>query len=91
FQVHITDRHTFQPWRTGQVLLQILVHTLGDQFSWRQPPFEYEATLMPIDILNGTALLRQWVEADGTPEALNEIEMAGREIFYEQRKQALLY
>lgn len=74
FQLHVTDRSTFKPWRTGQFLLRELCQLLGDAFQWRNPPFEYEELLMPIDILNGSAELRKWVQKAGTLEELNQLE-----------------
>jgi hypothetical protein len=35
----------------------------GDGFGWRQPPYEYEAEKMPIDILWGSDRLRRAIDA----------------------------
>lgn len=91
FQLHLTDRRVFRPWRTGLILLRELYRYLGDNFQWRQPPFEYEDTLMPIDLLHGTDRLRHWVERQGDPEELDAIEQEGMENFLEQRKAVMLY
>ncbi len=91
FQLHLSDRRSFQPWRTGLILLQELYHALGGAFSWRQPPFEYEETLLPIDMLNGTDRLRLWVEGRGSLEYLVGLEQSGRASFLEKRESALLY
>lgn len=74
FQIHVTDYKTFQPWRTGQFLLRELFHHMGDQFLWREPPYEYDYNSEPIDIINGTDKLREWVIVKGTMEALGEME-----------------
>lgn len=62
FQVHVTDKAKFKPWRVGQLLLKELYYYLGDDFEWLEPPFEYNYTQKPIDIINGTDKIRKWVE-----------------------------
>lgn len=74
FQLHITDRSTYQPWRVGQFLLREVYHYLGDNFEWLKPPYEYNYTQQPIDIINGTDTLRQWVIQNNTVEALDAFE-----------------
>lgn len=91
FQLHIHDRRTFKPWQTGQLLLREWYQTLGPAFQWRQPPFEYEEILLPIDLLNGTDQLRHWVETNGSFEALLALEQEGLEGYLAARELALLY
>lgn len=74
FQIHITNKKTFKPWRVGQFLLQELYHYLGDNFEWKKPPYEYNYTQKPIDILNGTDKLRHWVENNDPIENLKTFE-----------------
>lgn len=74
FQIHVTDYKTFQPWRTGQFLLRELYHLMGDNFLWREPPYEYDYDSEPIDIINGTDKLREWVINKGTMDELTEME-----------------
>lgn len=74
FQIHITDKKTFKPWRVGQFLLRELYHHLGNNFDWKKPPYEYDYTRKPIDIINGTDKLRHWVENNEPLEALNSFE-----------------
>lgn len=73
-QLHVLDKKVFQPWRTGQWLLKELFHYLEEDFQWLQPPFEYDYVNYPIDIINGTDLLRKWVEKNESLEFLNELE-----------------
>ena len=91
FQLHVTDRQAFRPWRTGQWLLWLLWQQMGDAFSWRQPPFEYVYDRLPVDLLNGSADCRQWVEQSGSAEALTAIEAAGMADFLQLRTEVLLY
>jgi len=91
YQVHVTDPELFKPWKTGQLLCREFFHMLGDQFQWKQPPYEYEYEKMPFDILNGTDKLRHWVEGNGSLDELLAIEQEGLEAFLNQREQVLLY
>lgn len=61
-QLHVTDRRSFRPVETGVALLQTF-RTMGpDHFAWREPPYEYEYLLAPIDILCGSSEVRERLE-----------------------------
>ncbi|MEN7550801.1 DUF1343 domain-containing protein [Rapidithrix thailandica] len=91
FQLHITDRKTFKPWKAGQLLCRELYSKLGDAFAWFEGPFEYIEKHLPIDVLNGTDRLRQWVTQQGSMEELEALETEGRHEFLTLRKEVLLY
>lgn len=91
FQVHITDRRAFKPWAFGQLLLRELYHAPGVLVEWRQPPFEYEEILLPIDLLNGDGRPRHWVEGNGDWDALQALENERLKMFLERRETVLLY
>ncbi len=74
FQIHITDIKNYKPWRVGQFLMRELYHYLGDEFKWKNPPYEYNYTQKPIDIINGTDDLRHWVENNESIEMLDSFE-----------------
>jgi len=74
FQIHITNKKTFKPWRAGQLIIKELYHALGNDFQWKNPPYEYNYKQLPIDILNGTDKLRHWVENDDKIEVLDSFE-----------------
>ena len=74
FQIHLTNKKTFRPWRTGQLILRELYHHLGDDFKWLDPPYEYNYEQKPIDIINGSDKLRHWVADNGSIEMLDSFE-----------------
>lgn len=74
FQIHVTNKATFKPWRVGQIILRELYHFLGDDFEWKNPPYEYNYKQRPIDIINGTDKLRHWVENNDSIEMLDDFE-----------------
>ena len=64
-QVHVDgsfyNPQTFKPYRLVNLFFKA-VHRVHPDFEiWRKPPYEYEEKLMPIDILSGHSLLREWV------------------------------
>jgi len=73
-QIHVTNRKTFKSWKVSQILCREFYRLLGENFKWKQPPYEYEYKKLPIDLINGNAKLREWVEKDGSIEELNAIE-----------------
>jgi uncharacterized protein YbbC (DUF1343 family) len=61
-QIHVTDRETFPAVEAGVALLAAFRRAAPSRFSWRNPPYEYEAEKPPIDILAGSAELRGQIE-----------------------------
>jgi uncharacterized protein YbbC (DUF1343 family) len=90
-QLHVMERRTFRPVRTGVALLEAFRRALPDAPLWRQPPYEYEREKLPIDILAGSDALRTQLES-GMPE--DEIADSWREdeaAFRKARAPYLLY
>jgi len=65
-QIHVTDRRAFKPVRTSVELLAEFHREAPNRFAWRQPPYEYETTKEPIDILYGSDSLRRTVDGGGS-------------------------
>jgi len=65
-QIHVVDRDTFPAVETGVALLCAFRASDPGRFEWRQPPYEYELEKLPIDILAGSSVLREQIEA-GVP------------------------
>jgi uncharacterized protein YbbC (DUF1343 family) len=61
-QIHVTSRVDFEPVKTGVSLLRECFGLAPKQFKWRDPPYEYEHDKMPIDILAGSAELREQIK-----------------------------
>jgi uncharacterized protein YbbC (DUF1343 family) len=58
----VTDRSAFRAVETGVALLEAFRRADPARFSWRDPPYEYEYVKPPIDILYGSARLREGLE-----------------------------
>jgi uncharacterized protein YbbC (DUF1343 family) len=65
-QIHVLDRTAFRAVEAGVALLAAFRASDPRQFAWRDPPYEYEHTKLPIDILAGSPALRQDIEAGRT-------------------------
>jgi uncharacterized protein YbbC (DUF1343 family) len=62
FQIHVTDRYTFKPYLTTLKLLQTIRLHHQHAFEWKRPPYEYEYSKKPIDLIIGDKDIRRRVE-----------------------------
>jgi len=91
FQLHITDKDRFRPYRTGLALLQALARTHPDHFRWLDPPYEYEWERLPIDILIGSGTVRRGVEQGLNLDRLESGWEQELHDYREKREPCLLY
>jgi uncharacterized protein YbbC (DUF1343 family) len=90
-QVHVTERQAFRPVLTGAALIQTFRNMNPEKFAWRQPPYEYEHDKLPIDILAGSGVLRQQIEANVPIRDIGESWRRDEEMFTALRQRFLLY
>jgi len=62
FQIHVTDRRRYRPYRTTLKILQKIQHINKDRFQWKPPPYEYEFERLPIDLIIGNRGIRRQIE-----------------------------
>ncbi|WP_028315882.1 exo-beta-N-acetylmuramidase NamZ family protein [Desulfatibacillum aliphaticivorans] len=72
FQIHVTDRRTFQPYLTSLRLISALIKLYPDDFKWKQPPYEYEYERLPMDLILGDKEIREALENGASPFELEE-------------------
>jgi uncharacterized protein YbbC (DUF1343 family) len=65
FFLRVHDQRAFKPYWTSLTILQALRTLYPEDFQWKDPPYEYEITRRPIDLLIGDLDLRQAMEAGG--------------------------
>jgi uncharacterized protein YbbC (DUF1343 family) len=83
---------TFRPYRLVAALLKATRTVHPDWDLWRPPPYEYEATRLPIDVIDGGTGLRTWVDDDGATAADFERVLAHDEATWrDARRRVLLY
>jgi uncharacterized protein YbbC (DUF1343 family) len=90
-QIHVLDRAAFRPVETGVALIAAFRAADPDRFRWRDPPYEYEHTLLPIDILAGSSTMREQIEAGVSARDIARGWEASTAGFTERRKSFLLY
>ena len=85
------DHEAFKPWRLQALAFKALRLLRPDYPLWRDFPYEYEKRLA-IDVINGSPLLREWVDdADATPADLEVQATADEGAWREERANFLLY
>ena len=90
-QVHVTDPGCFPSYLTGLAILRAARRLYPSQFSWRQPPFEYEYEKLPIDILAGTDTIRLQIETGADLAQIEDSWQPGLRRFREVRAKYLRY
>jgi len=63
----------------------------GDQFQWKQPPYEYEYEKLPFDILCGTDRIRRQIETGDSLSSIESSWVEETESFRDVRQEFLLY
>ena len=90
-QIHVTDRSTFPAVETGVAVTAAFVKAGPGVFEWRQPPYEYEYTKPPIDILAGMSETREQIEQGVPAEAIARSWEPDVAAFMKIRERCLLY
>ena len=97
FQVHVEDaayydHAAFRPWRLLALTFKALRRLRPDYLLWRDFPYEYEQGKLAIDVINGSELLRRWVDDPvATAGDLEKLTSADESDWLAQRQSALLY
>ncbi len=86
------DHIAFRPWRLQALAFKAIRRLYPDYPLWRDFPYEYEFERLAIDVINGGAALRQWVD-DGAaqPGDLEAIAGADEAHWREEIRPLLLY
>jgi uncharacterized protein YbbC (DUF1343 family) len=95
-QIHVDDtsydHDAFRPWRLIALALKSLRLLKPDYDLWRDFPYEYERDRLAIDVINGSDLLRKWVDdPTALPGDLDALAKADEEAWMEERESVLLY
>lgn len=95
-QIHVEDRsyqhELFQPWRIQSLAFKAIRQLYPDYPLWRDFPYEYERERLAIDVINGSTLLREWVDdSNATTADLDALVQPDEQSWQEERKQFLLY
>jgi uncharacterized protein YbbC (DUF1343 family) len=95
-QIHVEDasyQHDgFGPWRLQSLAFKALRRLQPDYPLWRDFAYEYESGRLAIDLINGSPLLREWVDdSAATPADLDAMACPDEAAWAERRREFLLY
>jgi uncharacterized protein YbbC (DUF1343 family) len=65
----VYDHLRFRPWRLQSLAFKAIRNIHPDYALWRDFPYEYAFGKLPIDVINGSPLLREWVDDRGAEAA----------------------
>jgi len=85
------DHDRFRPWRLQAVAFKAIRNLYPDYELWRDFPYEYEFGKLAIDVINGSPLLREWVDGDTAAADLDTLTMPDERDWHEQRRPHLIY
>jgi uncharacterized protein YbbC (DUF1343 family) len=86
------DHQAFKPWRLQSLAFKAIRRLYPDCDLWRDFPYEYEFDKLAIDVINGSRLLREWVDdTEAAPGDLDALTVPDERDWHEQRRQFLLY
>jgi uncharacterized protein YbbC (DUF1343 family) len=95
-QIHVEDtaydHEAFRPWRLLAIALKALRQIHPDYDLWRDFTYEYEPGRRAIDVINGSDLLRKWVDdTSAIASDLDALAKPDEQAWREERETVLLY
>ena len=86
------DHAKFKPWRLQALAFKAIRRHYPDYPIWRDFGYEYEFERLAIDLINGSPLLREWVDNPAaTPADLDAAVAADENAWIAERQPFLLY
>jgi uncharacterized protein YbbC (DUF1343 family) len=95
-QIHVDDpaydHAAFRPWRLTALALKAIRRLRPDYPLWRDFLYEYEPGRLAIDVLNGSSLLREWVDDPAaTPADLDTMAALDETAWEAERRELEIY
>ena len=86
------DHRTFKPWRLQALVFKAIRALYPNYPLWRDFAYEYEHKRLAIDVINGSPLLREWVDdVSAKPQDLDVLALADEQAWLDERQQYLHY
>jgi uncharacterized protein YbbC (DUF1343 family) len=86
------DHNAFKPWRVQALAFKAIRKLYPSYDLWRDFPYEYAFGKLPIDVINGSPLLREWVDdSTATPPDLDALTLPDERAWAAERAKHLLY
>lgn len=95
-QIHTDDiaynHHQFKPWRLQALAFKAIRNLYPDYPLWRDFGYEYEFDRLAIDLINGSTIMREWVDdTESSPADLDKLARSDEEAWAEERRPFLVY
>jgi len=95
-QIHVEDHSymhaDFRPWRVQALAFKALRRLQPDYPLWRDFAYEYENDRLAIDLINGSPLLREWVDdPSADPDDLDAVARADETAWQDVHREFALY
>ncbi len=95
-QIHVEDASydhaAFRPWRLQALAFKAIRRLYPNYPLWREFAYEYEHDRLAIDLINGSPLLREWVDdANSTSEQLDLLTSTDEAAWEGARASLLMY
>jgi uncharacterized protein YbbC (DUF1343 family) len=86
------DHDAFRPWRLQALAFKAIRRLYPDYPLWRDFPYEYVHDRLAIDVINGSELLRNWVDdSKATAADLDALTTVDEKAWEKERGSCLLY
>jgi uncharacterized protein YbbC (DUF1343 family) len=86
------DHQAFKPWRIQALAFKAIRRLYPDYPLWRDFAYEYEQGRLPIDVINGGPLLREWVDdSSATSQDLDALVLLDEQAWSAQRQRHMRY
>lgn len=95
-QIHVDDPAydpgAFRPWRIVALALKALRELAPRYPLWRDFAYEYETTRLAFDLINGSELLREWIDdRSATAAELDALAAPEEAAWLEERRAVMIY
>ncbi len=95
-QIHVEDaayaHAAFRPWRLQALAFKTIRRLYPGYPLWRDFAYEYEHDRLAIDLINGSPLLREWVDNPAAgPQSLDDPATADEQQWLQAREACLIY
>jgi uncharacterized protein YbbC (DUF1343 family) len=90
-QLHVTNAEAFRPYRTGVAFLKACHDQDPERFAWRAKAYEFVDQIPAIDLLAGSAGLREGIAAGASLDELTHRWPRDEGTFLDERAPYLLY
>ncbi len=86
------DHFAFRPWRLQALAFKAIRIVYRDYELWRDFPYEYEFDKLAIDVINGSPMLREWVDDPAArPGDLSDLTAPDERAWEAERMACFIY